>query len=318
MPTSPIRPIRQASAKIIRDSEKMTREALRGHFDAETVGDYLQNGAAGAAGGAAEGAIGGALLGGVTALPGAAAGAIEGGLWGLGSRGLDDAWYATRRPEDKASWQAGDIDDHCQAMASALGTQDSTLNELGKGYKRFIDSYVQNKQADSGGALQSIGQAVLQGAVLNTAISPMSKFLTKNIGKAGEAAVTNPKLWKSLLKGPLGIAANIGVAGGADMAMQGVNNAIHGNMQQVQAHLNDIGKTIQEINGLVGNEAQVVLRGNQLWGALNSAVDQAKAAQTQAAAPEQPAAPQAAEADPDPSAAPAAPVVASKFRRPTR
>jgi hypothetical protein len=113
---------------------EMMREAIRGDKDA---GKYLRDMGVGALSGAA----GGALFGGASAVPGA----IVGGLWGLGSNLGSDIWYDTRSDEEKAAWQASDLQELLQKMGSYLFNKtqvdkiSNTLNELGNEYKNYID-----------------------------------------------------------------------------------------------------------------------------------------------------------------------------------
>lgn len=116
---------------------EMMREAIRGEFE---PGKYVRDIGVGAAAGAAAGAAGG-----VSALPGAAIGAA----WGLGSNAASDIWYQTRSDEDKASWQAGDLQEHLEKMGGLLTGKTQSpqigerLNQLGMQYKNYIDVIVQ-------------------------------------------------------------------------------------------------------------------------------------------------------------------------------
>lgn len=122
---------------------EMMREAIRGEFE---PGKYVRDMGVGALSGAAGGAIVG---GGVGSLPAAAVGAIGGAAWGLGSNAASDIWYQTRSDEDKASWQAGDLQEHLEKMGSLLTEKTKSpeigtyLNQLGTQYKNYIDVIVQ-------------------------------------------------------------------------------------------------------------------------------------------------------------------------------
>ena len=129
--------IKRIDASSQREIEMM-REAIRGEFE---PGKYVRDIGVGAAAGAA----GGAIAGGVGALPGAAIGAA----WGLGSNAASDIWYQTRSDEDKASWQAGDLQERLEKMGGLLTGKTQSpeigerLNQLGTQYKNYIDVIVQ-------------------------------------------------------------------------------------------------------------------------------------------------------------------------------
>lgn len=122
---------------------EMMREAIRGEFE---PGKYVRDMGVGALSGAAGGAIVG---GGIGSVPAAAVGAIGGAAWGLGSNAASDIWYQTRSDEDKASWQAGDLQEHLEKMGGLLTGKTQSpeigahLNQLGTQYKNYIDVIVQ-------------------------------------------------------------------------------------------------------------------------------------------------------------------------------
>lgn len=122
---------------------EMMREAIRGEFE---PGKYVRDMGTGALSGAAGGAIAG---GGIGSVPAAAVGAIGGAAWGLGSNAASDIWYQTRSDEDKASWQAGDLQEHLEKMGGLLTGKTQSpeigahLNQLGTQYKNYIDVIVQ-------------------------------------------------------------------------------------------------------------------------------------------------------------------------------
>ena len=135
------------------------REALRGDAN---WGDYLHNGlvgaGAGAAGGAAIGAIGGSVVPvagtAVGAGAGALTGAIEGGIMGSAGAAVEDLWYNyAKSDEQKASWQAGDVEealshlgqmflksvDPKQGQSSIPMQMAQALVYYGQQYKQLVD-----------------------------------------------------------------------------------------------------------------------------------------------------------------------------------
>jgi hypothetical protein len=139
-----------ADAALVREADALYREAIRGEMD---WGGYGRTALEGAAGGAAGGAVGGAFFGGVGAAPGAAAGAAIGAAGNVAIKGLTDIWYGTRSNEDKAAWQAGDLEEKLGKLAGILQGQDPTLasmlTALGNQYKEFIDGHVQGRKSES-------------------------------------------------------------------------------------------------------------------------------------------------------------------------
>ena len=113
-------------------------EALRGEMN---WGEYGHDALTGAAGGAAAGA----LAGGVGAVPGALGGAVV----GVAGKGITDIWYNTRSNQDKASWQAGDLEDSMAKVSKLLNdsgqpelkTLAQYLAAYSKQYKTTVDSY---------------------------------------------------------------------------------------------------------------------------------------------------------------------------------
>ena len=133
-----------------------TREAIRGHFDTETVGDYVKSGLSDAAGGAMFGLAGGA--------PGAAAGAIGGALWGLEGNLVGDITYKLYPVEKKIAWQAGDLQDTIDnQIVPSIANKNPKLAEAlsfyGKSYKEFIDYHIRDKQTSpmSGNVISNQG-----------------------------------------------------------------------------------------------------------------------------------------------------------------
>jgi len=137
-----IQPVRSATMQEIRE---MTREAgTMGEFNLGEYGhDVLTDAAAGAAGGA----IATLPAGGAGAVPGA----IIGGLSGLVGHGLKDLWYATRSNEDKASWQAGDIQERLNTIAGIMDKHNPTLAKyltgIGTEIKQYVDENIQKKES---------------------------------------------------------------------------------------------------------------------------------------------------------------------------
>lgn len=121
--------------KMSPEEHKLIREAIRGEFEG---GKYLRDIGTQALSGAA----GGAMMGGA---PGALAGAAGGAAWGLGSNAAADIWYQTRSNEEKAAWQAADIQAKLQQMGSLLAGKiddaqiKNIFDKLGMQYKNFID-----------------------------------------------------------------------------------------------------------------------------------------------------------------------------------
>lgn len=134
--------IKRIDASSQREIEMM-REAIRGEFE---PGKYLRDMSTGALSGAAGGAM---IGGGVGSLPAAAVGAISGAAWGLGANATSDIWYQTRSDEDKASWQAGDLQERLKKMGDFLTNKTKSpeigaeLNKIGIQYKNYIDIVVQ-------------------------------------------------------------------------------------------------------------------------------------------------------------------------------
>lgn len=137
--SSSIKRIDSSSQKEI----EMMREAIRGDFE---MGKYIRDMGTGALSGAAGGAV---MGGGVGSVPAAAVGAISGAAWGLGSNATSDIWYQTRSDEDKASWQAGDLQERLEKMGGFLANKTQSpeigaeLNKIGIQYKNYIDVVVQ-------------------------------------------------------------------------------------------------------------------------------------------------------------------------------
>lgn len=126
---------------------KPIREAVRGDafFTPEGLSDYAKAGLKGAAFGGAAGMLGGP--------EGALAGAATMGLWGIGSRGVDDIYYFTRSNEDKISWQAGDLQDliikEISPAVKELNPEAAIiLSVYANNYKYFIDHYIRDKKTD--------------------------------------------------------------------------------------------------------------------------------------------------------------------------
>jgi hypothetical protein len=131
-----------AGVSCIRESESLYREAIRGEAN---LGEYGRTALEGAAGGA----VGGALVGGV----GAAPGALIGAAGNVGVKGVTDLWYATRSDEDKAAWQAGDLEDKLNKITGLIQDKNSSLASiliaLGNQYKEFIDGFLQGRKSES-------------------------------------------------------------------------------------------------------------------------------------------------------------------------
>ena len=131
-----------ADAALVREADILYREAIRGEMDWGGYGRTALEGAAG-------GAVGGALFGGVGAAPGAAIGAAG----NVAIKGITDLWYSTRSDEDKAAWQAGDLEEKLGKLAGLLQGQDPTLasmlTALGNQYKEFIDGHVQGRKSET-------------------------------------------------------------------------------------------------------------------------------------------------------------------------
>jgi hypothetical protein len=180
------------------------REALRGHFDTENLGEYLDETLKGAAGGAAAGAIGGLGAGGVGALPGAAAGAIGFGAFNLANKGLEDIWYLTRSTEKKISWLAGDLQDKMKEITSNLSDvlQPQLIQYMklyGDAYKQYIDYYIRDSKT---------------GILEDNAIVQRNNIKSNNKSKFTKIAQTIP----SPINTKEDYAAGIGGAGVAGLA----------------------------------------------------------------------------------------------------
>jgi hypothetical protein len=139
---SGIQRLDEADSALIRESDFLYKEAIRGEMDWGGYGRTALEGGAG-------GAIGGALFGGVGAVPGAAIGAAG----NVAIKGITDIWYNTRSNQDKASWQAGDLEERLNKLADLIQGQDSTLasvlKTLGNQYKEFVDGHIQGRKSEN-------------------------------------------------------------------------------------------------------------------------------------------------------------------------
>ncbi len=131
-----------ADVALVREAESLYREAIRGELN---LGEYGRTALEGAAGGA----LGGAVAGGVGAVPGALIGAAG----NAGIKGVTDLWYATRSNEDKAAWQAGDLEEKLGKLVGIIQSKNpslaSILTTLGNQYKEFIDGHLQGRKSNT-------------------------------------------------------------------------------------------------------------------------------------------------------------------------
>ena len=89
---------------------QMERDARMGEMD---WGGYTHDAVTNATGGA----LAGAVLGeGIGAVPGA----VGGAAFGVGSHAAKDIWYATRSKEDKAAWQADDVETTLKTLSDTV------------------------------------------------------------------------------------------------------------------------------------------------------------------------------------------------------
>jgi hypothetical protein len=127
---------------------KSIREALRGHFDSETLGDYGKEALKGAGFGAAAGLAAAPFTAGwsAAALP---AEAGMGALGWMGLRGIDDIAYGLFSKEKKIAWLAGDLQDIIQKeLAPAIKNTNPQAAEAislyAEHYKNYIDYYIRD------------------------------------------------------------------------------------------------------------------------------------------------------------------------------
>lgn len=255
----------------------MKREAIRGEFNA---GEYLRDGFLGG--------VGGAFMG----LPGMAAGAAG----GLATHGVQDLWYAAQSPENKASWQAGDLQTHINEIATQVQTVSpdlaAHLTKLGTDYKEFIDSYVQHNASVTPDVdnfflaapqVQRAASLVAWDGVRRFRFARNTDPFASGIGgvakdfgiqSPGMAVQNNLEhLWNAgaglkpaqlFGKGLAGAALSFG----ANAAINGIDYKLQGPAGLVNGHLMDAKKIIQTVNGLTKNDPRVVDAGNRLWGEL--------------------------------------------------
>jgi len=265
---------------------EMMREAIRGEFE---PGKYVRDMGVGALSGAAGGAIVG---GGVGSLPAAAVGAIGGAAWGLGSNAASDIWYQTRSDEDKASWQAGDLQEHLEKMGSLLTGKTKSpeigthLNQLGAQYKNYIDVIIQKTDNEEQKKMyeqnmfnpntesykyfksqypQRTSNVKFKRVVhaVDTSPAAMVGGLGASVGATKALDMLYPAVAAPGVKGMgaglvVDLAANWGLDK-IDMAMTG------GEINMFRRELADVGKIITEVNRLTKNQEDVVYAGNMLW-----------------------------------------------------
>jgi hypothetical protein len=130
------------SLKRFARKNEQERLAIRGQMDWGQYGrDALQGGLAGGAGGM--------IVGGPEA---AAVGAAAGAVGYLGKDALEGLAYSMKSTQQKAAWQAGDLQDKMAKIGDLVkdtAPQLSTfINHLGSSYKEFVDAAINGSSAD--------------------------------------------------------------------------------------------------------------------------------------------------------------------------
>lgn len=131
------------SGKLVRVHKTETdREAVRGHLDSDTLGEYAKQGIGGAAMGAALG------FNPITVGVGAAT--------GLATQGISDIAYALYSANKKIAWQATDLENTLFKLSRLVSKTvppellppetAAALAQYGKAYKEYIDYYIRDKK----------------------------------------------------------------------------------------------------------------------------------------------------------------------------
>lgn len=123
-------------------NNKINRLATIGDFRSN-LGDYARQTAIGAGSGALAGGLAGSVVPGAGNLVGAGAGAITGAIGGLAGALAGDIAYQFKNRAQKASWNAGEMQEKLSTMADQLQNVNPQvglmLRKLGQDVKNYIE-----------------------------------------------------------------------------------------------------------------------------------------------------------------------------------
>lgn len=255
---------------------KPIREALRGHWDNETLGDYSKEALKGAGFGAAAGLAAAPFTAGwsAAALPAEAA---VGALGWAGMRGVDDLFYKFYSNEKKIAWLAGDLEDIIEKeLVPAIKDTNPQMSEammvFARDYKNYIDHYIRDHKTDlmqNNAIVATINtsQENMQPQVPQPQANPnqtLQEFMQNGQELARNSSVKKTKFIKVAVN-PIGLLKGVGSLGTGLVGEYGVGkaydygaNLLRGN-QQISSAIKRSKQILEEIDKISAGLPQDLL-----------------------------------------------------------